>query len=209
MARPGKPSVPFPAEVALRGGSAGYQFTSVQDGFEIAGDSFGAAVYATHDGGHSWKPVYECTATLQVNGLTRATNCVLNDLRFVSRQVAYAVGGGENWAAIAKTTDGGSTWKLIYAATDVPRASTVFFTDENNGVVRLWDSRVLSPLTVDRIGEATGIAEATTQLADPEVGLLRHRHTPRVALFRRMVGRAGPHRIQLPGGHQRLQLPST
>lgn len=163
---------PLPGRGGFAGGSAGYQFTSVQDGFEIAGDSFGAAVYATHDGGHSWKPVYECTATLQVNGLTRATNCVLNDLRFVSRQVAYAVGGGENWAAIAKTTDGGSTWKLIYAATDVPRASTVFFTDENNGVVRLWDSRVL--ITADG-GQnwrgATGIAQATIKFADPEVGL--------------------------------------
>jgi hypothetical protein len=72
---------------------------------------------------------------------------------------------------IAKTSDGGATWKVIFASTNVDTASAAFFTDENNGVVRLHDKRVL--MTADG-GQswrgATGSAEASIKFADPEVG---------------------------------------
>lgn len=152
---------------------AAYQFTSVQDGFELGGYYSGSTIFATHNGGRSWKPVYQCATTLQVNGLTKNTSCFLRDLYFVSPQIGYAVGGGFNdpWAVIVKTIDGGATWKIIFSTTDVDTVSAVFFTDENNGMVRLHDKRVL--ITADG-GQswrgAVGAAEATLKFADPSVG---------------------------------------
>ena len=92
---------------------------------------------------------------------------------FASTKVGYAVGGGFDgtWGAVAKTVDGGTTWKVVFASTDVAEATSVFFTDENNGVIRLHDRRVL--ITADG-GQtwrgATGTAEATIKFADPQVG---------------------------------------
>jgi photosystem II stability/assembly factor-like uncharacterized protein len=152
---------------------AEYKFTSVQDGFEVAGYYSGSTIFATHDGGRSWKPVYQCATTLQVNGLSRNVSCFLRDVYFPSPRVGYAVGGGFNdsWATIAKTTDGGATWKVIFATTDMDTVSTVFFTDENNGVIRVRDKRVY--ITADG-GQswqgATGSAEAAMRFADPSVG---------------------------------------
>jgi photosystem II stability/assembly factor-like uncharacterized protein len=150
-----------------------YRFLSVQNGFTLTGDYTGSAISVTSDGGRSWKPIYQCVATLQVNGLTRKVGCYLRDLHFPSNKVGYAVGGGfsDPWAAIVKTVDGGATWKVIYASTDVPSASAVFFTDENNGVVRAQDGRVL--ITADG-GEswrgAIGTAYPFFKFADSQVG---------------------------------------
>ncbi|MBZ5579854.1 MAG: hypothetical protein LAP40_25135 [Acidobacteriia bacterium] len=150
-----------------------YRFLSVQDGFEVGGYYNGSTIFATHDGGRNWKPVYQCATTIQVNGLNRNSSCFLRDLQFPSLKVGYAVGGGFNdpWAVIAKTVDGGATWKVIFASTDVQSAFGVFFADENHGVVTLRDKRVL--ITTDG-GQswrgATGSAEAALEFADPQVG---------------------------------------
>ena len=153
---------------------AEYRFTTPQDGFEVAGYYSGSTIFATHDGGRNWKPVYQCATTLQVNGLSRNVSCFLRDVSFPSPQVGYSVGGGFNdpWATIVKTVDGGATWKVIFASTDIDTISGVFFTDENHGVIRLHDSRVF--FTSDG-GQSwhggTGSAEATMKFADPQVGL--------------------------------------
>jgi hypothetical protein len=150
-----------------------FRFVSVRDGFFISGDYTGSSVYATHDGGRSWKKMYSCATTLQVDGLTRNTSCYLSDLFFASPKVGYAVGGAFDgtWGAIAKTSDGGATWKVVFASTDIAAMNSAFFTDENNGVVRLHDHRVL--ITADG-GQtwrgATGTAEFVMKFADPEVG---------------------------------------
>jgi hypothetical protein len=160
---------PFPANHPL----AMYLFTSVRDGFAVAGYFSGSTIFATHDGGRAWTPSYECEVTLQVNGLSRNTSCFLRAVYFPSAKVGYAVGGGFNdaWATFVKTVDGGATWKVIFASTEVDTASAVFFTDENNGVVRLRDKRVL--ITADG-GQtwrgAAGAASAVIKFADPEVG---------------------------------------
>jgi len=150
-----------------------FRFVSVRDGFFISGDYTGSSVYATRDGGRSWKKTYSCATTLQVDGLTRNTSCYLSDLFFASPKVGYAVGGAFDgtWGAIAKTSDGGATWKVVFASTDIAAMNSAFFTDENNGVVRLHDHRVL--ITADG-GQtwrgATGAAEFVMKFADPEVG---------------------------------------
>lgn len=150
-----------------------YRFLSTQDGFEVGGYYSGSTIFATHDGGRNWKPAFRCATTLQVNGLTRNTSCFLRDLQFPSRTVGYAVGGGFNdaWAVVAKTVDGGATWRVIFASTDVDTASAAFFTDETHGVVRLRDKRVL--ITADG-GQtwrgATGSAQPALEFADPQVG---------------------------------------
>ena len=160
---------PFVANFPL----ADYQFTSVQDGIFAGGYYSGSTIFATHDGGRSWKPVFECATTLQFNGLSKNVSCFLREVYFPSPRVGYAVGGGFNdpWATIAKTTDGGATWKVIFASTDMDTISTVFFTDENNGVIRVHDRRVY--ITADG-GQswqgATGSAEASMRFADPSVG---------------------------------------
>lgn len=153
---------------------AGYRFISVKDGFEIAGYYTGSSVFATHDGGRSWKQTYQCAATIQVNGLNRNTSCMLNDIYFPSVRVGYAVGGeiDAHFAAVVKTVDGGTTWKLIFASTDLDQATAVFFTDENNGVIRLHDRQVF--VTSDG-GQSwhggSGAADANFKFADPQVGL--------------------------------------
>jgi hypothetical protein len=158
---------PFPAVPTQ------FRFVSVQDGFFISGDYTGSSVYGTRDGGRTWKKTFSCATTIQVNGLTRNTSCYLSDLFFASPKVGYAAGGdsGGTWGAIAKTTDGGASWKVIFASTDIAEMTSVFFTDENNGVVRLHDQRVL--ITADG-GQtwrgATGTAEFTIKFADPQVG---------------------------------------
>jgi hypothetical protein len=160
---------PFPTKGPL----AMYLFTSVQDGFAVAGYFSGSTIFATHNGGRAWTPAYDCQVTLQVNGLSRNTSCFLRAVYFPSAKVGYAVGGGFNdaWATFVKTVDGGATWKVIFASTEVDTASAVFFTDENNGVVRLRDKRVL--ITADG-GQtwrgAAGTAYAVIKFADPEVG---------------------------------------
>jgi photosystem II stability/assembly factor-like uncharacterized protein len=152
---------------------AEYRFISLQDGFEAAGYYSGSSIFATHDGGRSWKAVYQCATTLQVNGLSRDVSCFINDITFPSAQIGYAVGGAfdGSWAAIVKTTDGGASWRVIFATTDLASVSTAFFTDENNGVIRLHDKRVF--ITADG-GQswqgAAGSAEATIKFADPSVG---------------------------------------
>lgn len=159
------PFAPGPSVTAFR-------FTTVRDGFEVAGDYSGSSIYATHDGGHSWKKVFECMTTLQVNGLTRKTSCYLRDVYFVNTRVGYAVGGGFNdpWAVVVKTVDGGATWTVVFATTDFDTISAVSFTDETNGVIRLHGSL---PFITSDGGQSwrggTGLAGASIKFADPEV----------------------------------------
>lgn len=152
---------------------AQFRFVSAQNGFALTGDFRGSSVISTQDGGRSWKDVYDCNTTIQVNGLVRNTSCYLNDFYFPTTRVGYAVGGdyGGSWAAIVKTTDGGKTWQVIFASTQLAAASHLFFTDENNGVVRLGDDRII--ITADG-GQtwrgATGTSKGDFKFADPEVG---------------------------------------
>jgi hypothetical protein len=152
---------------------ANYRFISANIGFELAGDSNQSTIYATHDAGRSWKPAYQCQVTLQVNGLSQNTGCVLRDVYFPSARIGYAVGGGYNgaWAAFVKTVDGGANWKVIFASTEVSAGYTVAFLDDNNGVVRLSNKQILITADGGQTWQgATGVGWADVKFADPEVG---------------------------------------
>jgi len=150
-----------------------YQFVSPRNGIETGGFWNDSKINVTADGGRRWKPVYQCATTLQVEGLTKRVGCYLEDLQFPSARVGYSVGGGFNggFAVVAKTVDGGATWKLIFASTDMETAESVFFTDETNGVMRLKDRKVF--VTSDGGQSWHGIpasASGPIKFADPETG---------------------------------------
>jgi len=150
-----------------------YTFTSPQNGIHIGGYYNTSQVNVTRDGGRTWKPVFQCVTTLQVEGLTKKLACYLQDLHFPSPRVGYAVGGGFNggFAVIAKTEDGGASWKLIFATTEMETIASVFFTDENKGYIRLKDGRVFG--TADGGQTWNGIPYSLPgpfRFSDPEAG---------------------------------------
>ncbi len=159
---------------SLPTGMLDYQFISPRNG--IATSIYGGPkIYLTVDGGRNWKPVFECATTLQVEGLTKHLSCSLGALHFPSPRVGYAVGGDgySGFAVVAKTEDGGATWKLIFATTDMVSADAVFFTDENHGVIRLNDHKVF--LTSDG-GQSwrsapSSVSSRLLKFADPETGV--------------------------------------
>jgi photosystem II stability/assembly factor-like uncharacterized protein len=150
-----------------------YQFTSPRTGIETGGFYNDSRINVTADGGRTWKPTFQCATTLQVEGLTKRVGCYLQDLHFPSQRVGYAVGGGFNggYAVVAKTDDGGTTWKLVFATTDMETADAVFFTDENHGVIRLKDRKLFA--TSDGGQSWRGIAASASgsiKFGDPEAG---------------------------------------
>lgn len=154
-------------------GPTAFRFISAQDGFALIGDFRGSTIFVTHDAGRTWKQAYQAAATMQFSGLTSNVSPYLEDIYFPSPKVGYAVGNGYNdsWSVFYKTSDGGKTWKVIFASTQVGRAAAVFFTDENNGVVSMGNGPVV--ITADG-GQtwraAQGTAAPVLQFADPEVG---------------------------------------
>jgi len=158
---------------SLPGQLRDYQFLTPRNGIETGGFYNDSRINVTADGGRSWKPVFQCVTTLRVEGLTKRVGCYLQDLHFPSVRVGYAVGGGFNggYAVITKTEDGGASWKVIFASTDMETADAVFFTDENNGVIRLRDRKIF--LTADGGQSWRGVpasANGLIKFGDPEVG---------------------------------------
>lgn len=158
---------------SLPGQMKDYQFLTPRNGVETGGFFNDSRINVTADGGRSWKPVFQCATTLRVEGLTKHVGCYVEDLHFPSLRVGYGVGGGFNggYAVIAKTEDGGASWKVIFASTDMETAEAVFFTDEKNGVIRLKDRKIF--LTADGGQSWRGVpasANGLIKFGDPEAG---------------------------------------
>jgi photosystem II stability/assembly factor-like uncharacterized protein len=152
---------------------AQYRFTTASDGFEAFGYYSGSTIAATHDAGRTWHDVFKCSTSLQVKGLTQNVHCMIFDLNFPSTRVGYGVGGSFNsgYAVVAKTEDGGATWKVIFATTNLNTACAVFFTDENHGVVRINGGPIITTADGGRSWQgATGSQVPNFQFADPTVG---------------------------------------
>jgi photosystem II stability/assembly factor-like uncharacterized protein len=152
---------------------AQYRFTTASDGFEAFGYYTGSTIAATHDGGRTWHDVFKCATSLQVKGLTTNVSCMIFDMHFPSVRVGYGVGGSFNdgFLAIAKTEDGGATWKIIFATTDLNTANAVFFQDENHGIVRINGGPTIITADGGRTWQgATGSPVPNFRFADPTVG---------------------------------------
>lgn len=162
-----------------------YQFVSPSAGILLDGNNNVSHIFRTIDGGRTWKEVFSpqmCKLNAEVQGLNRQLNCTLWTLNMVSPAVGYILGrvGYEkpDVLVVAKTTDGGATWNL--AAVQGPGTMfdyngsqwmSVFFTDENNGVLATGGDRLYATSDGGQSWRGlTGTAPGPVQFADPEVG---------------------------------------
>ena len=112
-----------------------YMFTSETTGVVIRE---GSEMDITTDGGRSWKPVFECAAKVQQDGLWQNVGCRWGRLQFLTPSIGFAVGYNNRDIFLAKTTDGGATWNLHVAIErneNWPKDPDVFFLDENTGFI--------------------------------------------------------------------------
>jgi photosystem II stability/assembly factor-like uncharacterized protein len=152
-----------------------YAFTSPDRGTFLGGyPTEGSKIFTTHDGGKTWKQVFQCATKLEVNGLTRNTGCSLNPLHFPTPAIGYAAGGGDEFFVVAKTQDGGETWSIASTIGGVPVADTLFFTSATTGVARTLDDKFY--MTTDGGTSWKGMTGAGNQerigfaFNDPESG---------------------------------------
>ncbi len=150
---------------------ADYAFTSDAAGVYVKGEK----IFATRDGGRSWKDVFECQGRVVIDGLARDTQCAWQRVQFLTPSVGYAIGSVPSLDVVfvAKTADGGSTWSLSSAPVKGdPRDA--FFIDELTGYIRTGypDSGQLFK-TADGGRTWTGLAGSPgnrIRFADPGVG---------------------------------------
>ena len=152
-----------------------YAFTSDANGVYVSAEK----IFATQDGGRSWKDVFECHGKVVIDGLMRSTQCDWQRVQFLTPSVGYAIGSVSSLdiVFVAKTADGGSTWSLSSAAVKGdPRDA--FFVDELTGYIRTGypDSGQLFK-TADGGQTWTGLAGSPgsrIRFADPGVGWAVH-----------------------------------
>jgi photosystem II stability/assembly factor-like uncharacterized protein len=156
-----------------------YVFTSPTHGIAMTPYS-DEKIYTTNDGGKTWKTVFQCATTVEVNGLTQNVSCNLEALHFPTAKVGYAVGGamndgpGNGFFVVVKTEDGGETWKVVSTVVNVPHASAVFFTDANTGFTRNQDSKFYGTtdggLTWHTVTGSSGNQDLRIAFVDPQLG---------------------------------------
>ena len=156
-----------------------YVFLSKHVGLHLDANDNVGRIARTTDGGRTWKDVFRCRAKITVNGLARDVDCNLKGMHFPSASVGYAIGGAHGAARtlfVAKTEDGGATWKLnvvtdIGGDLEVYHDHEVFFVDENTGYAHLSENRLYR--TTDGGRTWTGLVGTPgneIKFADPEVG---------------------------------------
>jgi photosystem II stability/assembly factor-like uncharacterized protein len=158
------------------------KFTSVRNGVFVGGYANQVSIFNTHDGGRNWKEVFKCATRITVNGLARNVGCHLMAAHFPSAKVGYAVGGGYNggYMVVAKTEDGGASWRLVFSTSELETAKSVFFTSESNGFIVTRDKKLYSTSDGGRTWRgvvATVDAEAPVLFTDPEVAWTCWRQT--------------------------------
>ncbi len=79
---------------------AGMSFVNANDGWLLDSGNGSSELYATHNGGATWKSVYPQPANWPVMGVT-----------FVTAKIGYGLGVTGDLNVVLKTTDGGHIWK--------------------------------------------------------------------------------------------------
>jgi photosystem II stability/assembly factor-like uncharacterized protein len=160
-------------------GLADYTFISPREGLYIDGNDNVSRIMRSADGGRTWSEVYKCAATIQAEGLTKKVQCALKTLHFPTPRVGYALGGAhgaKRTLFVAKTEDGGETWKLsivpdVGGDNEVYGKQEAFFTDEATGVVSLSDNRIYRTTDGGRSWKGVvGTPGPVIRFADPLVG---------------------------------------
>ncbi len=83
---------------------------------------------------------------IQINTVDTGTNLILRSIYFVSDSVGYIVGGTlYDKGILLKTIDRGNSWKLINESLN-GGAFGLVFSDEKNGLVSAWPSRIYKTL---------------------------------------------------------------
>lgn len=152
---------------------ADFAFLSPQIGILISDNP---RILRTTDGGRKWQPVYDCKVKAEVDGLTREVDCAFQRLHFPTATTGYAISRavGDAGFVLAKTTDGGVTWSAtLVAPGEDGHEGDVHFVDENNGIVRTKEGKILR--TEDGGATWTGIPgqgelHSELEFADAESG---------------------------------------
>ena len=166
-----------------------FVFVSPTDGFAAAGETQYLHephnIFRTQDGGRTWKPGPTCGMKAMVDGLTKQVGCYLVRFHFPSRSVGYAIAAATCMGScgppiMAKTEDGGETWRFFTGPGDIKIAelTDVFFTSEQKGFVSTTEKKLY--VTADG-GNTWKNVVATPgdwlRFADPETGWsLRYDH---------------------------------
>lgn len=137
-------------------------------------------MYRTTDGGRTWRQVWTCEAKMMMGGLARNFTCEIGQIQFPTPQVGYAVAkdrcagmGCDGPPLIAKTTDGGATWRLMTGpgVLEQDHVTSVYFLDASTGFARLASKKL--HMTTDGGATWRGIIASPgedIQFADPSVG---------------------------------------
>jgi photosystem II stability/assembly factor-like uncharacterized protein len=160
------------------GGWDDYVFTSDKVGIQIRRNGQGAGDIAqSPDSGKTWKSVLpQCSAKMEVQGLTREVGCTLKSVHFPSPRVGYAIGTAAKALFVERTDDGGQNWKVFVTPDVASDNSTyfrqeIFFTSENTGFVTMDDGKILGTSDGGQNWHGlVGSARGKIKFANPEVG---------------------------------------
>ena len=135
-------------------------------------------IMRTDNAGKSWKLAMNCAMSMDVGGLSRNVQCIMESIHFPTPNVGYAIGSFHNsikGVAIARTDNAGQSWNLwAVLPEESGHEGHIFFTDEQNGVACLIGGHLFA--TADGGKTWRGIAGADcpgkphVRFADPEVG---------------------------------------
>ncbi len=103
-------------------------FVSETKGFYVSSEK----IFASEDGGSTWKQIFSCRAKMDVQGLSQEKDCDLWVLDFPTPDVGYAMGAER---LTVKTEDGGATWKVLVGPEEQgdQRVYDAAFLDANTG----------------------------------------------------------------------------
>ena len=194
-------------EVGELSAVAAFTFATPEIGFFVHSKQ----ISRTADSGRSWKQVYFCRDKVEVNGLTQEAECEFHSIACPTPQLCYAATQRlpNKAAAIAKSEDGGLTWKI---SSHVPEASGgdygLLFTDVKTGFMRgfaeIWSTVDGGENWRKVPGTFPGGSSPRIHFARPRGGLARERHHDRLHIGRRkaLEHYGGP----AAGGNQCIQL---